>query len=84
MSSCWLIEVVYGPDDSRSPRYFDGSCAPFWDGNATLDPFKAVRYATKEAAERDIAKLFPRKLGKWQAIEHGFHDDSAPSPADAG
>ena len=72
MTHYWLIEVVYPTGEGRSPRYFDGNITPGWYGVTTLDPYKAQRYALKELAEADIARLAPRELGEWRAVEHGF------------
>ena len=72
MTYYWLIEVVYTPGEGCSPRYFDGRYEPNWEGNTTLDPYKAQRYALKELAEADIARLAPRELGEWRAVEHRF------------
>lgn len=68
---CWLIEVKF-PSDERSPRYFTGECEPGWNGVTTIRPDLAQKYLSKEAAEKDIAKLAPRLIGEWVAREHGF------------
>lgn len=71
-SSWWLIEVV--GMEGRGPRYFDGTTTLGWFGRTTPDHDKAVKYAEKQLAEADIAKLCPRDagMGHWAAIEHAW------------
>ncbi len=69
-TTAWLIEVVFTGGESRAPRYFDGSTEPGWHGCTVMRADCAQKYPTRALAAADIAKLAPRLIGEWRAVEH--------------
>ena len=69
----WLVELFHRGGNSMG-RYHTGLTDLHGASRSTVDVYQALRYTSKEAAQKAADKLnVMMKAAEWRAVEHGFH-----------